>query len=108
MPSQIEQRQSSSELNRAKAHEEIREKQKKREEHAKKVKVSNRDYMYKRIINVCTYIFIQTRRGSTSDSVGVESMASTLEADSLYNADTTGEEVFVNKSSRYNVTFQTT
>lgn len=61
----IEQRQSSSELNRAKAREEIREKQKKREEHAKKVK---------------------TRRGSTSDSV-VESMSSTLEADSLFNAD---------------------
>ena len=72
------------------------------------MKVSNRDHTYKRIINVCTYIFIQTRRGSTSDSVGVESMASTLEADSLYNADTTGEKVIVNKSSRYNnVTFPT-
>ena len=42
LPSQIEQRQSSSELNRAKAREEIREKQKKREEHAKKVKVTNK------------------------------------------------------------------
>ena len=37
---QIEERLSSGDLNRAKAHEEIREKQKKREEHAKKVKVS--------------------------------------------------------------------
>ena len=53
------------------------------------------------------YIFIQTRRGSTSDSVGVESMASTLEADSLYNADTTGKKDFINKSFRYNhVTIQ--
>ena len=37
---QIEERLSSGDLNRAKAHEEIREKQKKREEYAKKVKVS--------------------------------------------------------------------
>ena len=42
LPSQIEQRQSSSELNRAKAREEIHEKQKRREEHAKKIKVTNK------------------------------------------------------------------
>lgn len=41
LSSQIEQRLSSSELKRAKAREEIREKQKKRDEHAKKVKVRN-------------------------------------------------------------------
>ena len=38
--SQIEHRLSSSELKRAKAREEVREKQKKRDEHVKKVKVS--------------------------------------------------------------------
>ena len=88
--SQIEERLSSSELKRAKAREEIREKQKKRDEHAKKVKVNYTSILSENV----PFINVQARRGSTSDSVGVDSISSTLEADSLYNADTNGENLY--------------